>query len=122
MEGSGEAAVARARAGDREAFRILVETHSPAVFRLAYRMTGHEEDAEDVVQETFLKAYRSLPNFQGKAGFTTWLHRIAANCAVDLVRARAARPNRRGSSPSAEPVVRDLLPAYERESRGYSLR
>ena len=50
-------AVARARAGDAEAFRLLVERHSRGVFRLAFRMTGNEHDAEDVVQETFLKAY-----------------------------------------------------------------
>jgi RNA polymerase sigma-70 factor (ECF subfamily) len=91
MEGSDQAAVARARAGDREAFRILVEKHSRDVFRLAFRMTRSEEDAEDVVQETFLKAYRSLPRFAGRSGFSTWLHAIAANCALDLLRRRAQR-------------------------------
>jgi len=50
------------------------------VFRLAFRMTGNEKDAEDVVQETFLKAYRSLERSAGQAEFSTWLHRIAANC------------------------------------------
>jgi RNA polymerase sigma-70 factor, ECF subfamily len=88
MEGSDSAAVARAKAGDREAFQALVEKHSRNVFRLAYRMTGNEEDAEDVVQETFLKAYRSLQRFAGQAEFSTWLHRIASNCAVDLLRRR----------------------------------
>ncbi len=91
MEGSDEAAVARARAGDREGFRCLVEKHSRNVFRLAYRMTGNEEDAEDVVQETFLKAYRNLQRFAGQSEFSTWLHRIAANCAVDSLRRRATR-------------------------------
>jgi RNA polymerase sigma-70 factor, ECF subfamily len=91
MEGNDSAAVARARAGDREAFRSLVEKHSPNVFRLAYRITRNEEDAEDAVQETFLKAYRSLPGFAGKSEFSTWLHRIAANCAVDVLRRRAPR-------------------------------
>src|ERR1043165_4348931 len=79
MEGSDRAAVARARAGDRDAFRELVEAHSRAVFRLAYRLTGNEEDAEDVVQETFLKAYSALPRFQGSSEVATWLHRIASN-------------------------------------------
>src|SRR5580765_3756110 len=88
MEGTDSAAVERARAGDREAFQGLVERHSRNVFRLAFRMTGNEEDAEDVVQETFLKAYRSLDRFAGHAEFSTWLHRIAANCAVDLLRRR----------------------------------
>jgi RNA polymerase sigma-70 factor (ECF subfamily) len=91
MEGSDAAAVARARAGDREAFRTLVERHSRNVFRLAFRMTGNEEDAEDVVQETFLKAYRNLPRFAGQSEFSTWLHRIAANCAVDALRRRVSR-------------------------------
>ncbi len=91
MEGSDSAAVARARAGDREAFRTLVEKHSGNVFRLAFRMTGNEEDAEDVVQETFLKAYRNLGRFAGQSEFSTWLHRIAANCAVDALRRRIPR-------------------------------
>ncbi len=89
MEGIDAAAVARARAGDREAFRELVERHSRHIFRLAYRMTGNEEDAEDVVQETFLRAYRNLARFEGQAEFSTWLHRIAANCAIDVLRRRA---------------------------------
>jgi RNA polymerase sigma-70 factor (ECF subfamily) len=81
-------AVARARAGDTEAFRLLVERHGRDVFRLAFRMTGNEQDAEDVVQEAFLKAYRKLDSFEERAQFGSWLHRIAANCAYDLLRAR----------------------------------
>jgi len=89
MAGIDAAAVTRARTGDREAFRELVERHSRHIFRLAYRMTGNEEDAEDVVQETFLRAYKSLARFEGHAEFGTWLHRIAANCAIDVLRRRA---------------------------------
>lgn len=103
MEGTRAAAVARARAGDREAFRALVEEHSRHVFRLAYRITGNEEDAEDVVQETFLKAYRSLERFEARAEFSTWLHRIAANCAVDLVRRRGTRIAEDAPAPPAGP-------------------
>ena len=94
MEGSDAAAVARARAGDREAFRALVERHSRNVFRLAFRMTRSEEDAEDVVQETFLKAYSNLHRFAGRSEFSTWVHAIAANCALDLLRRRAPREQR----------------------------
>lgn len=83
--------VARARAGDADAFRELVERHSRDVFRVAYRITGRAEDAEDVVQETFLRAYRQLARFESRANFGTWIHRIAANCAVDLIRARPRR-------------------------------
>src|SRR5205809_1735241 len=82
------AAVALARDGDSEAFRALVERHSRAVYRLAHRMTGSAADAEDVVQETFLKAYRQLSRFESRANFGTWLHRIAVNCSIDLIRSR----------------------------------
>ena len=85
------AAVAQARDGDSEAFRALVERHSRAVYRLAQRMTGSPQDAEDVVQETFLKAYKQLGRFESRANFGTWLHRIAVNCSIDLIRSRAHR-------------------------------
>jgi RNA polymerase sigma-70 factor (ECF subfamily) len=83
--------VAKARDGDSEAFRGLVEAHSRAVYRLAHRMTGSSQDAEDVVQETFLKAYRQLSRFESRANFGTWVHRIAVNCSIDLIRSRASR-------------------------------
>lgn len=88
MDGSDAAEVARARAGDRDAFRALVERHSRKIFRLAYRMTGNEQDAEDVVQETFLRAYRRLGRFESRSNFGTWLHRIAVNHSFDLLRRR----------------------------------
>src|SRR3954467_5729179 len=92
MDATETAAVlARARQGDSEAFRALVERHSRSVFRLAFRMTGNEQDAEDVVQESFLKAYRQLGRFESRANFGTWLYRIVANCSVDLMRAKQAR-------------------------------
>jgi RNA polymerase sigma-70 factor, ECF subfamily len=108
MEWAEQAVIERARTGDREAFRVLVERHSRALFRLSFRMTGNESDAEDVVQETFLRAYRQLARFDGRAGFGTWLYRIAANCALDLVRARARRGER-------SPEPRDL-PAGQRDA------
>jgi RNA polymerase sigma-70 factor, ECF subfamily len=97
-------AVARARDGDTEAFRFLVERHSRGVFRLAFRMTGNEHDAEDVVQETFLKAYRKLAAFEERAQFGSWLHRIAANCAYDVLRARVRHDDRldRGQGPEGD--------------------
>ena len=85
------ATVAQARDGDSEAFRALVERHGRAVYRLAHRMTGNPSDAEDVVQETFLRAYRQLGRFESRANFGTWLHRIAVNCSIDLIRARPRR-------------------------------
>src|SRR5436190_20969868 len=100
MDASEAAAVlARARQGDSDAFRALVERHSRSVFRLAFRMTGNEQDAEDVVQESFLRAYKQLGRFESRANFGTWLYRIVANCAVDLMRAKQARHDQvRGDS------------------------
>jgi RNA polymerase sigma-70 factor, ECF subfamily len=92
MDATEAAAVlARARQGDSDAFRALVERHSQQAFRLAFRLTGNEQDAEDVVQESFLRAYRQLGRFESRANFGTWLYRIVANCSVDLMRARRAR-------------------------------
>jgi RNA polymerase sigma-70 factor, ECF subfamily len=92
MDGTEATAdVVRAREGDDEAFRLLVERHSRSAFRLAYRMTRNEQDAEDVVQESFLRAYKQLGRFEARANFGTWLYRIVANCSVDLMRARQAR-------------------------------
>jgi RNA polymerase sigma-70 factor (ECF subfamily) len=80
--------VSRARGGDADAFRSLVEGHSRAVFKVAYRMTGNEHDADDVVQEVFLRAYRQIGSFEERANFSTWVHRIAVNCSLDLLRSR----------------------------------
>lgn len=92
MEWTDEAAVARARTGEADAFRVLVERHSRGVFRLAYRMTGNEQDAEDIVQESFLRAYRQLHTLDGRASFRTWLYRIVSNCSLDLLRRNGRRP------------------------------
>ena len=91
MEITDVAAVEQVRAGSTETFRVLVERHSRAVFRLAYRMTGNQQDAEDTVQETFLRAYRQLHHFDGRSAFSTWIYRIGANCAIDLLRGRKKR-------------------------------
>src|SRR5260370_23697482 len=90
------AAVSRARDGDAEAFRLLVERHSRAIFRVAWRMTGNEHDADDVVQETFLRAYRQIDHFEERANFSTWLHRIAINCSLDLLRVRGRHDKQYG--------------------------
>jgi RNA polymerase sigma-70 factor (ECF subfamily) len=75
------ALVSAARDGDRDAFARLVEHTWLSTYTLALRLTGQEEDARDVVQEAYLRAFRSLPAFRGEAKFTTWLFRITANCA-----------------------------------------
>ena len=88
MEELDGGALERARSGDTGAFRVLVERHGRSVFRLAYRMTGNEQDSEDVVQETFLRAYKQLHRWEARSSFSTWLYRIAANYSLDLVRSR----------------------------------
>ena len=87
--------VARAKAGDEEAFGLLVESHSRDLFRLAYRLTGSRENADDVVQEAFLRAYRSLHRFDSRSRFGTWLHRITVNCAMDHLRRSKREASRR---------------------------
>ncbi|HEX3118336.1 MAG TPA: RNA polymerase sigma factor [Candidatus Acidoferrum sp.] len=100
--GDGDAiAVERTLAGDRDAFRVLVERHSPNVFRLAYRMTGNQHDAEEVVQEAFLRAYQKLSQFAARANFGTWVYRIAANYAIDRMRQRKSEDANREPAPRA---------------------
>ena len=94
MDLTDAAAADQAGRGDQHAFRVLVERHSRPVFKLAYRMTGNEQDAEDLVQETFLRAWRQIHKFDQRASFGTWLYRIAANCSLDLIRARKVRRER----------------------------
>jgi RNA polymerase sigma-70 factor (ECF subfamily) len=114
------AAVAQARGGDEEAFRVLVERHSRSIYRLAYRMTGRPEDAEDVVQETFVRAYRQLSRFEARSNFATWLYRIGFNCAIDYMRARPHRESfeshetlERLTPGSGAPSIDDLVYAGE---------
>lgn len=80
---SDEEAVARARAGDHDAFRILVERHQGRAFRLAARVLRDEERARDVVQEAFLKVYTALRRFEGRSSFYTWLYRVVMNLCLD---------------------------------------
>ncbi len=91
MEMSDATAVALVKAGDGDAFRVLVERHSHKIFRLAFRLAGNEEDAEDIVQETFLRAFRNINQFDERAVFTSWLYRIATNYSLDLLRIRKIR-------------------------------
>ena len=80
--------VRAAKAGDRSAFDELVRATYADAYTLAFRLTGNEEDARDVVQEAYLRAYKSLKKFRGDAQFTTWLYRITANCASTLLTKR----------------------------------
>jgi RNA polymerase sigma-70 factor (ECF subfamily) len=78
----------RARRGDAGAFEELVRAYQGDVWRFAYHFTRDRSLADDVTQEAFLRAYRFLKSFRGDARFTSWLFRIARNCAMDQIRAR----------------------------------
>lgn len=112
------AAIEAVLAGDRDAFGELVKRHSRMLYRLAYRMTGNQADADDVVQETFLRAYQKLAGFERRADFGTWAYRIAVHCALDRLERRRADEARRVSEqtdPEEETVqVADLGPGPER--------
>jgi RNA polymerase sigma-70 factor (ECF subfamily) len=84
--------VEQAKAGDQEAFTILVRQYDRHIYRLALNITGNEADAEDVLQEAFLKAYANLRSFQGESRFYTWLVRIAVNEALMRLRKRRSAP------------------------------
>ncbi len=73
--------------GDKEAYGALVVRHSHSLFRVAFRITGNEADADDVVQEAFLRGYRKLDTFESRANFSTWIYRIAVRCALDKLKA-----------------------------------
>src|SRR5262245_28799910 len=88
MEVTDAAVVAQVLAGDRDAFRVLVERHSRSIFRVVYRMTGNQQDTEEIVQETLLRAYKNLGRFELRANFSTWLYRIAVNRTLDFLNAR----------------------------------
>jgi RNA polymerase sigma-70 factor, ECF subfamily len=128
---SDAVAVERTLAGDRDAYRVLVERHSHTIFRLAYRMTGNRHDAEEVVQEAFLRGYQKLGQFAARSNFGTWVYRIAANYAIDRMRQRQKEESRR-ESPKAEAqdgmgndplnLVTDDAPTPERLTQSIELR
>lgn len=83
--------VRRAQEGDTSAFDELVEKYSPKLYGLVYHMTSNHEDADDVLQEVFAKAYRSLKRFKGKSSFYTWIYSIARNMTLNFLKKRNRR-------------------------------
>jgi RNA polymerase sigma-70 factor (ECF subfamily) len=92
MTWTDEELVAKSRSGDTESFNQLVRRWERPIFALAYRTLGREEDARDVTQETFLRAFRALPGFKGDAKFSSWLYRIALNLCRDWMRKERRTP------------------------------
>ena len=92
MTWTDEELVARSISGDADSFNELVLRWERPIYALAYRTIGREEDARDVCQETFLRAFRALPGFRGQAKFSSWLYRIALNLCRDWVRRERRTP------------------------------
>jgi len=86
MDKNDHAAIQAVLSGNKDAYRALVVRHSHSLFRVAFRITGNEADADDVVQEAFLRGYLKLETFQSRANFGTWIYRIAVRCALDKIR------------------------------------
>lgn len=83
--------ILRVRAGDTDAFEALVLEHQNKVYSLALRMVGNEEDARDMAQEAFIRAFNSLASFRGESKFSVWLYRLTSNICIDFLRGRAKR-------------------------------
>jgi RNA polymerase sigma-70 factor (ECF subfamily) len=126
MNDGDRMALARARSGDSDAFRTLVERHSRYLFGVAQRLTGSATDAEDVVQEAWLKAHRQLAKFEERADVRTWLHRITVNCAIDLIRARRHREDSHDpadlDTATVGDVAHDSCPTPERLAEGAEIQ
>jgi RNA polymerase sigma-70 factor (ECF subfamily) len=96
-----------ARGGDQSAFEALVRATTADTYTLAFRLTGNEEDARDVVQETYLRAYKGIGKFRGDAQFSTWLYRITANCAANQL---GRRKRHRHDELADDAPLEDLSP------------
>lgn len=86
MNEADRALIARLRQGDHSAFDTMVRQHQKELYRLAYRMTRNAEDAKDISQEAFLRAYRALASFDGRSSLSTWLYRITVNLCLTHLR------------------------------------
>lgn len=118
MGKNDHAAIQAVLTGDKEAYGALVKLHGASLFRVAFRITGNEADADDVVQEAFLRGYQKLESFQARSSFGTWIYRIAVRCALDRISgARAADKSRvveTGDPEQAEMQVADDAAGPER--------
>src|SRR6266545_4110260 len=92
MTSTDEELVARSKGGDADSFNQLILRWERPIYALAYRVIGREEDARDVCQETFLRAFRALPGFKGEAKFSSWVYRIALNLCRDWMRRQRRAP------------------------------
>src|SRR5512136_650917 len=113
LEASDSELVARAKAGGLDAFDALTNRYEQRVYSLAFRMLRHEQDAEDVTQQTFLSALENLPGFRGEASFATWLLRIASHAALKVIRKQKGLDTVPLEEPPAGAGDRDAVPRPE---------
>src|SRR5277367_4263099 len=101
--------IREAQRGNHAAFEELVRQYDGAVLRLAYHLTRSEQDAQDIYQEAFLKAYRNINNFRFECSFYTWIYRIVTNLCLDLLRKRQVRKEDSGVITDSEGESFDML-------------
>jgi RNA polymerase sigma-70 factor (ECF subfamily) len=117
------ALVAASVAGRREAFDVIVERHRRAVYQVCYRFVNNHEDASDLAQDTFVRAWKGLKNFKGQSALSTWLHRIAVNVCLNRVSAKTATTEPIESTEHLEDVRIEGAPhAMIREERAAAVR
>ncbi len=109
--------VSHAVAGDLQAFETLVDRHQRLVFRVAYRLLGNQQDAEDITQDVWVQVWTSLGSLTGSAAFTTWLYRVTVNKSLSLTRRRYRALERpaTGDGSSTDPLERNTPPAASSE-------
>ena len=116
LQGADDAALVRAAVrGSRDAFDLIVERHRRAVYQLCYRYVANHEDASDLAQEVFLRAFRGLARFKGEASLKTWLYRIAVNVCLNRVTTRAIATDPIEESRHVDPRASDPAAAVLRE-------
>lgn len=112
--------IREAQRGNRAAFEELVRQYDSAVLRLAYHLTRSEQDAQDIYQEAFLKAYRNISNFRFECSFYTWIYRIVTNLCLDLLRKRQVRKEDSGVTTDSDGDSYDLLDQVADQRSGAS--
>ena len=118
MEASVTWVSAQPREHPLDDFRAIFEEHGVRLFRLAFRITGHRQDAEDVVQETFVRAHRNRARFDTRSELGSWLHRIATNVAIDVLRKRRRQRTHAQDSLDAHVDLSIAEPDPEHRARG----
>ncbi len=117
MDKAETEAIRNVLAGDRDAYRVLMDRHFCSVARVAFRITGNEADAEEAAQEAFLRAYNKLPSFRQDSAFSTWIMRITMNTAINLVERRKRDLSYHAPTIADEPSTADhTVPVADRQA------